>query len=332
MNKLNLVVYASAVLLLATTVAGVYFEKPQTVEVAYTWLPAGFLNRTTTQTQWGDLTGFKLVVSDGFNHTSSAPMITYSESPMTEERLRTIAADVFGMDAPRRDEHPLSDIFLMQGHQHIGDDAGGIWYATSSDRGFAKLEDWNQTEVRRIAEDVIADLEPYWEYPTDAVRRFSFIGPSGWHEETSLTGVVIESGITQFSVRYIWSVRGIEVSRNGCDVRVLPDGNVLSAKYRMPAVKIVGEQPVTVTPEDALAAFISGRSINSVIGAPRVMIYPTPVDGTVVANDVRLVFYPLESPEGEIIEALVYRIEFDILYEFEGIASTVTAVEYEYAN
>jgi hypothetical protein len=332
LNKLSLVVYASAVLLLATTVAGVYFQKPQTMEATYRWLPAGFLNRTTTPTQWGDMTGFKLVVSDGFNHTSSAPMITYSESPMTEQRLRTIAADVFGMDAPRRDEHPLSDIFLIQGHQNIRDDAGGIWYSTSPYGGFAKLEDWNQTDVRRIAEDVIADLEPYWEYPTDAVRKLTSLGPSGWHEETSLTGVVIESGITEFSVRYLWSVRGIEVSRNGCDVRVLPDGNVLSAKYHMPAVKIVGEQPVTVAPEDALAAFISGRSINSVIGAPRVRIYPIPVDGTVVVNDARLVYYPLESPEGEVIEALVYRIEFDILYEFEGIASKVTAVEYEYAN
>jgi hypothetical protein len=330
--KLSLVVYASTVFLLATTMAGVYFQKPQAVEVAYTWLPAGFLNRTTTQTQWRDLTGFKLEINCVFNQTSSAPMITYSKSQMTEERLRTIAADVFGMEAPERlEDHPLGGIFLRQEQKNIRGGVGGIWYSVDSDRGFAKLEDWNQTEVRRVAEETISALEPYWESPTDAVRKFTSLGPSGWRSIISLTGEVIEEGITEFSVRYLWSVRGVEVSGNGCSVRASPDGKLFSTKYCKPLVQIIGEQPVTVTPEDALATFISGRSINRVIGAPRLKC-PTPLNGTVVVNDISLIYYPLESPEGEVVEALVYRIEFDILYEFDGNPYTISTVEYEYAN
>lgn len=333
MKPLSLIIYATGVFLLVVALTGAYFRQPRGADVIdYPWLPSAFLNRTTTPTQWNDLSSFELEVNCIINKTSSAPMIEYEKTIITEQRLRTIARSVFGMDAPERlEDYPLGGIVLRQGLESIRENSGGIWYYGDSHRGLAKLEDWNQTDVRRVAEYVIADLDPYWEYPTDAVMKSTFIGPTGWSSTTNLAGRVVEEGITEFSVRYGWFVRGVEVTRAGCSVCVAYNGDVLTAIYRKPAVRIVAEQQVTVTPEEALATFVAGWSINEILGAPRLKC-PTPRNGTVIINDIRLVYYPLESPEGETIEALVYRIEYDILFEFEGMATSITSYEYEYAN
>lgn len=325
MNKLNLVVYASAVILLATTVAGVYFQKPQTMEATYRWLPAGFLNRTATQTQWGDLTRFTIKIECGLTgKTTSAPAISYKATPMAEEQLRTIAADVFGMKAPEKiDDNPLDGIWLKQTYEDIGLTGQRVMYMASTSKEPAEIQDWNLAEVRRIADEVIDSLEPYWGIPTDAVRRVSFVGPSAWQNS--------DKWITEFSTRYTWSVGGIDIVGNGCTVAVTNDGYVVVAVYDKPAVYVVGEQQVTVTPEEALANFTNGQSINRVLGAPRVKCIP-PENATVVIKDVSPVYYPLKSPDGEVEEVLVYRIDFEIISEDSGHVSVLNSLEYEYAN
>ncbi len=324
MKPVNLLLYASAIFLMATAIAGAYFYDSESMGAEYPWVPARFLNRTSTGTQWGDLTQFDVRVNCTMNHTASAPVISYRNTQMTEQELRTIAAEIFGMKSPELDSDDPSDISLLQAHKEIRFYKQKIVYGAEVYEEPAVRGNWNETEVRRIADEVIGSLEPYWELPTDAVRRVSSIGPSGWENG--------DKWITSFSVLYTWSVQGIEVVGSGCSVTVNHRGWLERVAYTKPVVYVTGEQRVTVTPEEALAEFTGGRSINSVLGVPKLRC-GTLDDGTVVIDDVRLVYYPIKSDEGDVAEVLVYRIEFRM---FEGESTDgepyLTSVEYEYAN
>ncbi|MCX6648208.1 MAG: hypothetical protein NTV61_02300 [Candidatus Bathyarchaeota archaeon] len=326
MKSINFVVYASVIFLLSITIAGAYFYEPKLQYTMPPWVPAQFLNRTTTLTQWGDLTRYNITIDcDLSSRTTRAPVISYTDAPMTEEQLRTIAADLFGMNAPEKiDDNPPDGIWLKQTHRDIRLNGQRVVYMASALIEPFEIQDWDQAEVRRIADEVIASMEPYWGLPTDAIRRVSFIGPTAWHNS--------DKWIMEFSVRYVWSVQGIDIVGNGCTVSVSHTGDVVVAIYNEPAVYVVGEQRVTVTEEDAVAHFIKGQGINSVLGVPRMMCIP-PETGSVVINDVGLVYYPLRSPDGDVEEVLVYRIEFEMFSgQALGDESVLTAVEYEYAN
>lgn len=113
MRTASVVIFATTAFLLVIVVAGVYFQKKQTT---IGWLPAELLNKTVTNNQWGDLAGFKLVVNATLNHTAIAPIIINRDAPINEEKLRTIASEVFEMKAPQSEDFtPLWDLFLKEG-------------------------------------------------------------------------------------------------------------------------------------------------------------------------------------------------------------------------
>ncbi len=319
MKLVKLAFYATSAFLLAVAISGAYFYEPLSRPVLPTWLPTDFLTRSTTETQWGDLSGFGLVIDCAVNHTKSAPVINYGRDTITQRQFEDIALNIL---------HVGRTILAGNSGSTIRLEGQRLVYLGSRPSEGIPEGEWDPSRVRGAADDLMAKLEPYWAFETDAKMRADEMGPSS--ETVSQEG----RKVVEYAVHYRWSVNGIDIERTNCYASMGTDYRVRYLIYGKPSVKVVGEQSVTVTPEQAIRTFVSGRGINDVFDLGLLMvIWPNPSQGTLTIDDIRLVYYPLVSQDGEVAEVLVYKISFTAEYEsrFEG-RRTVSSVVYEYAN
>jgi len=142
--------------------------------------------------------------------------------------------------------------------------------------------------------------------------RVSEVEPAGLSSYTGSNGEPVEK-VVDFGVQYSWSIAGIDLEKCICGVDVNSNYGVCDVVYDEPAVKVVGEQRVRVSPEMAINAFLRGRCINGIIGATGPIYWPQ-WSGTLTIDDARLVYYPVKSPDGRVEEALVYKISYHTDY------------------
>jgi hypothetical protein len=323
-KPLNLIIYASAILLISICAVGAINYKPLP-DVIYPNYPDQIKNRTLSPSMWGDLNRFNLVVNCTLHQNiSSAPVISYRSIPITLDEAKLIAKGLYGMDNPEvLDSTPLFDIVLRQTYRLLSfDGLNKVSYYTDVFEDV--IHSWDEAEVRRITDGFVEALDPYLSYSTSAVRRASWVGPVHWRSIDGGSEDVIEVG-----VRYTWSVQGIDIQGDGGNVRVNASGEVSNSIVTKPAVRIVGEQQIVASPEDALNSFVKGWSANTALHIPSTR-HTAPNNGTMVINGVRPVYYLYKYLVDSPIPILVYQI--DATFIPDGGGEPVVFTDYQYVS
>ena len=323
MKPLNIIIYASAIFLISTCVVGAinYRPLPDTIYPNY---PERIQNRTLSQSMWGDLNRFNLVVNCTLHQNiTSASVIRYKNIPINLDKAKLIANGLYGMDNPEiLDSTPLFDIVLRQTYRLLSF-KGLNKVSYSGDVSFEDIiYSWDEAKVRRITDEFIEALDPYLDYSTYALRRVSWVGPVHWRSIDDGPEKVVEVG-----VRYTWSVQGIDIIGDVGNVRINANGDVSSSIMTKPAVWIVGEQQIVATPEDALNSFIKGWSANTALNVPSTR-HTVPNNGTMVINGVKPVYYLYKYLVDTPIPILVYQIDATFIPDGEGEPLVFTDYQY----
>ncbi len=289
-------------------------------------VPMEIIFRTNTPSQYGNLTQYKLVINCTLaDKLESAPAISCEYLPITPYAARMLAKDLFGMDSINYEESSTESTYLKQGNQALEfSGLSSITYHLLSYRA-PVIESWDEAWVRRYTDAFLEGFEPYWGFETDATRRFFWVGAVGWESPGDTEHVI------KVEARYVWSVQGIDIVGTESDIRVIADGKIVSAAVTKPVVKIIDQQRVTVTPEQALHNFLDGWDVNSVIGEHRKKPNK-PVNGTLVIDSVKPVYYLVEVSDTQRVPVLVYQIHARILYEGEEGPDEIDLYDYQYVN
>ncbi len=289
-------------------------------------VPAEITAHTPKPSQYGNLTQYTLVLNCALDDgVESAPAIDYGNVTITLDEARRIARDTFGFDAPSYEESTTNYVYLKQGKEALQfNGLNKITYTLLSYRT-PIFGDWDEAWAARLADEYMDRLDPVWGFETDAVRRLDWVGVASYASPGDTENV------TKLEARYVWSVEGIDVVGVEDYVRLKADGVVVNSEATKPRVEITGRQSITVTPEEALQNFIDGWDANSVIGEPEKRP-DKPVNGTLIIEGVRPVYYIVKVSDTSRAPLLLYQIHARIVYEDEEGLKEIDIYDYQYAN
>lgn len=198
-----------------------------------------------------------------------------------------------------------------------------VYYQTLNDT--TVVNKWTDLEIKSIADNFFDNLLEYWNVPTEADIILNTIKPCSTTFYDDGTQI-----INQIGVIYDVKVNGIKLCGPGADFWVaIAHNKVYDVELHIPSVSVEKYIEITLSPQEAVNRFISGRYSTEELGFSP--IYgPIPKEGELIIKKVELSYFvDHRSDPPQTYLPLVYIIAGDIvgLDPFEAEIMTIEFYE-----
>jgi len=197
-----------------------------------------------------------------------------------------------------------------------------VYYQTLNDT--AVVDKWTEAEIKSITDDFFDNLFEYWSVPTEADIELITIKPcctTSYDDGTQI--------INQIGAIYTLKVNGIKLYGPGADFWVaIADNKVYDVELHIPSVSVEKYIELTVSPQEAVNRFISGRYSTEKLGFTP-LYGPVPREGELIIKKVELSYfvdYRRDPPQTHL--PLVYRIVGEIVGP-DPFEAEITTIEFD---
>lgn len=287
---------------------------------------------TETSGPLGDLSNFNLTIECDFPKVpETAPKLRVEKIPISEEQAELIAKNVFGFEKideiEEIKESPWEGLIIREDNRELMFFGLTDFFYDELHTEFVVVE-WSDEDVKAIADELLAELDEYWQFPTEVEVAFRGVYPaaistySDGREEINMIGVIYEP-----------KVSGISLYGPGADFCIgIAEGKVIEAELHKKAVTIVGNVSITVSPKEAIDKLLSGKSAQRALGF-ETLYGLLPKEGEVIIKRIELVYFADVWYKSTInYLPLVYRIDGKIIGPIEGELVEKGFVEFEFAT